>query len=50
MLNGTKKRTAPHFVGHPFARENVLPLLHIYPTKSQKDKETNGARMAPPLE
>nr|GEW06789.1 cyclic pyranopterin monophosphate synthase accessory protein, mitochondrial-like [Tanacetum cinerariifolium] len=39
MLNGTKKRTAPHFVGHPLARENVMPLVHIYPTKSQKDKK-----------
>nr|GEY99738.1 RNA-directed DNA polymerase [Tanacetum cinerariifolium] len=26
MLNGTKKRTAIHFVGHPLARENVVPL------------------------
>nr|GEX83056.1 retrovirus-related Pol polyprotein from transposon TNT 1-94 [Tanacetum cinerariifolium] len=50
MLNGTKKRTTPHFVGHPLARENVVPLVHIYPTKSQKDKKTNGVRMAPPLE
>nr|GFC36623.1 hypothetical protein [Tanacetum cinerariifolium] len=41
MLNRTKKRTAPHFVGHSLARENVVPLVHIYPTKSQKDKE-NG--------
>nr|GEX22759.1 type IV inositol polyphosphate 5-phosphatase 3-like isoform X2 [Tanacetum cinerariifolium] len=24
MLNSTKKRTAPHFVGHPLARENML--------------------------
>nr|GEW25763.1 RNA-directed DNA polymerase, eukaryota, reverse transcriptase zinc-binding domain protein [Tanacetum cinerariifolium] len=26
MLNGTKKQTTPHFVGHPLARENVVPL------------------------
>nr|GEZ44787.1 hypothetical protein [Tanacetum cinerariifolium] len=39
MLNGTKKQTAPHFVGHPLARESVVPLVHIYPTKSQKDKK-----------
>nr|GEU52657.1 hypothetical protein [Tanacetum cinerariifolium] len=50
MLNGTKKRMSPHFVGHPLARENVVPLVHIYLTKSRKDKKTNGARMAPPLE
>ncbi|GKB39856.1 DNA polymerase subunit Cdc27 [Tanacetum coccineum] len=27
MLNGTKKRTTPHFVRHPLARENVVPLV-----------------------
>nr|GEU70409.1 ribonuclease H-like domain-containing protein [Tanacetum cinerariifolium] len=39
MLNDTNKRMTPHFVGHPLARENVVPLVHIYPTKSQKDKK-----------
>ncbi|GJU73347.1 hypothetical protein Tco_1264752, partial [Tanacetum coccineum] len=44
-LNGTRNSTAPHFVGYPLARENVVPLVHIYPTKSQKDKKKlNGTR------
>nr|GEW20555.1 putative ribonuclease H-like domain-containing protein [Tanacetum cinerariifolium] len=29
MLNDTKKRTTPHFVGHPLARENVVPLFLV---------------------
>nr|GEZ72298.1 hypothetical protein [Tanacetum cinerariifolium] len=37
-----QEQTTSHFVEHPLARENVVPLVHIYPTKSQKDKKYQG--------